>query len=111
VEPQTAVCLTETAVTALQREAESAGLLVVGSRGRGAAMASRLGSTAIVLTQQSSCPVIVVPSAFGGPFDVETGEPNPVRPAGQERGTWAGQPLPRHRPTTANFNSNGPRSV
>jgi nucleotide-binding universal stress UspA family protein len=35
VEPQTAVHLTETAVIALQGEAESAGLLVVGSRGRG----------------------------------------------------------------------------
>ena len=35
------------------------------------------------------------------------GELNPVRPAGQERGTWAGQPLPRHRPTTANSTSNG----
>jgi hypothetical protein len=31
----------------------------------------------------------------------------PPAPAGQERGTWAGQPLPRHRPTTANMNSNG----
>ena len=70
VEPQTAVYLKETAVIALQGEAESAGLLVVGSRGRGAAIASRLGSTAIVLTQQASCPVVVVP---GGPFDVETG--------------------------------------
>ena len=70
VEPQTAVYLTEAAVVALQGEAESAGLLVVGSRGRGAAIASRLGSTAIVLTQQASCPVVVVP---GGPFDVETG--------------------------------------
>ena len=73
VEPQTAVHLTETAVIALQGEAESAGLLVVGSRGRGGAIASRLGSTAIVLAQQASCPVVVVPSAFGGPFDVETG--------------------------------------
>ena len=73
VEPQTAVYLTETAVMALQGEAESAGLLVVGSRGRGGAIASRLGSTAIVLTQQASCPVVVVPSAFGGQFDVETG--------------------------------------
>src|SRR6202040_1292343 len=35
------------------------------------------------------------------------GEPNPAHPAGQERGNWAGQPLPRHRPTTANFTSNG----
>jgi hypothetical protein len=35
------------------------------------------------------------------------GEPNPVRPAGQERGRWAGQPLPRHRPTTACHTSNG----
>jgi IS605 OrfB family transposase len=25
------------------------------------------------------------------------GEPNPTRPAGQERGTWAGQPLSRHK--------------
>ena len=73
VEPQTAVHLTETAVIALQAEAESAGLLVVGSRGRGGAIASRLGSTAIVLTQQASCPVVVVPSAFGGQFGVETG--------------------------------------
>ena len=73
VEPQTAVYLKETAAIALQREAESAGLLVVGSRGQGAAIASRLGSTAIVLTQQASCPVVVVPSASGGPFDVETG--------------------------------------
>ena len=70
MEPQTAVYLKETAVIALQGEAESAGLLVVGSRGRGAAIASRLGSTAIVLTQQASCPVVVVP---GGPVDVETG--------------------------------------
>ena len=70
VEPQTAVYLKETAVVALQGESESAGLLVVGSRGRGGAIASRLGSTAIVLTQQASCPVVVVP---GGPFDVETG--------------------------------------
>ena len=70
VEPQTAVYLKESAVIALQGEAESAGLLVVGSRGRGAAIASRLGSTAIALTQQASCPVVVVP---GGPFDVETG--------------------------------------
>ena len=70
VEPQTAVYLKETAVIALQGEAESAGLLVVGSRGRGAAIASRLGSTAIVLTQQASCPVVVVP---GGPVDMETG--------------------------------------
>ena len=70
VEPQTAVYLKETAVMALQGEAESAGLLVVGSRGRGGAIASRLGSTAIVLTQQASCPVVVVP---GGRFDVETG--------------------------------------
>jgi nucleotide-binding universal stress UspA family protein len=70
VEPQTAVYLKESAAIALQGEAESAGLLVVGSRGRGAAIASRLGSTAIVLTQQASCPVVVVP---GGPFDVETG--------------------------------------
>jgi hypothetical protein len=31
----------------------------------------------------------------------------PPAPAGQERGTWAGQPLPRHRPTMANMNSNG----
>ena len=72
VEPQTAVYLKETAVIALQGEAESAGLLVVGSRGRGGAIASRLGSTAIVLTQQASCPVVVVPR-HGGPFDVETG--------------------------------------
>ena len=70
VEPQTAAYLKETAVVALQGESESAGLLVVGSRGRGGAIASRLGSTAIVLTQQASCPVVVVP---GGPFDVETG--------------------------------------
>jgi uncharacterized membrane protein YhhN len=35
------------------------------------------------------------------------GKPNPVRPAGQVRGTWAGQPLPRHRPIRANVNSNG----
>lgn len=70
VEPQTAVYLKESAAIALQGEAESAGLLVVGSRGRGAGIASRLGSTAIVLTQQASCPVVVVP---GGPFDVETG--------------------------------------
>ena len=73
MEPQTAVYLKETAAVALQREAESAGLLVVGSRGRGAGIASRLGSTAIVLTQQASCPVVVVPRASGGPFDVETG--------------------------------------
>jgi nucleotide-binding universal stress UspA family protein len=72
VEPQTAVYLTEAAVIALQGEAESAGLLVVGARGQGGAIASRLGSTAIVLTQQASCPVVVVPSAFGGPVDAET---------------------------------------
>src|ERR1700687_4190128 len=35
------------------------------------------------------------------------GEPNPAHPTGQERDNWAGQPLPRHRPTTANFTSNG----
>ena len=70
MEPQTAVYLTEAAAIALQGEAESAGLLVVGARGRGGAIASRLGSTAIVLTQHASCPVVVVP---GGPFDVETG--------------------------------------
>ena len=73
VEPQTAVYLKETAVMALQGESESAGLLVVGSRGLGGAIASRLGSTAIVLAQQASCPVVVVPSAFGAQFDVETG--------------------------------------
>jgi nucleotide-binding universal stress UspA family protein len=73
VEPQTAVYLRETAVIALQGEAESAGLLVVGSRGQGGAVASRLGSTAIALTQQASCPVVVVPGAFGGPVDEETG--------------------------------------
>ena len=73
MEPQTAVYLKETAVIALQGEAESAGLLVVGSRGRGGAIASRLGSTAIALTQQASCPVVVVPNAFGGPVDMETG--------------------------------------
>jgi nucleotide-binding universal stress UspA family protein len=73
VEPQTAVHLAETAVIALQGEAESAGLLVVGARGQGGAVASRLGSTAIVLTQQASCPVVVVPSAFGGRGDAETG--------------------------------------
>src|ERR1700736_2724946 len=39
------------------------------------------------------------------------GEPNPALPAGQERGNWAGQPLPRHRPTTANFTSNGQTDV
>jgi IS605 OrfB family transposase len=35
------------------------------------------------------------------------GEPNPACPAGQVRGNWAGQPLPRHRPPTANHSSNG----
>ncbi len=38
------------------------------------------------------------------------GEPNPARPAGQERGNCAGQPLPRHRPTTAKHTSNGLRT-
>jgi IS605 OrfB family transposase len=37
----------------------------------------------------------------------DTGNQIPSSPAGQERGTWAGQPLPRHRPPTANLNSNG----
>ena len=32
---------------------------------------------------------------------------NPACPAGQERGTRAGQPLPRHRPITANSKRNG----
>jgi nucleotide-binding universal stress UspA family protein len=72
VELQTAVYLRETAVIALLREAESAGLLVVGSRDRGGAIASRLGSTAIALTQDASCPVVVVPSTFGGLLDVAT---------------------------------------
>jgi nucleotide-binding universal stress UspA family protein len=71
VEPQTAVHLREPAVIALQRESESAGLLVVGSQGRGGAIGSRLGSTAIALTQQASCPVVVVPTAFGGPVGAE----------------------------------------
>jgi len=35
------------------------------------------------------------------------GEPNLARPAGQEHGYRAGQPLPRHRPPTANNTSNG----
>jgi IS605 OrfB family transposase len=34
-------------------------------------------------------------------------EPNPAHPAGEVRGTWAGQPLPRHRPPTASNMSNG----
>jgi hypothetical protein len=33
----------------------------------------------------------------------DAGNQIPPTPAGQERGTWAGQPLPRHRPTTANM--------
>jgi hypothetical protein len=37
------------------------------------------------------------------------GDPNPARPAGQVRRTWAGQPLPRHRPPLANHTSNGAR--
>jgi IS605 OrfB family transposase len=32
----------------------------------------------------------------------DTGNRIPSTPAGQERGTWAGQPLPRHRPTRPN---------
>src|SRR5882762_8997076 len=39
------------------------------------------------------------------------GDPNPACPAGQERGYWAGQPLPRHRSTMANYSSNGSRIV
>src|SRR5918998_4963053 len=39
------------------------------------------------------------------------GEPNPVRPAGQVRGTWTGQPLPRRRsPPMANDTSSGTRA-
>jgi nucleotide-binding universal stress UspA family protein len=73
VEPQTGVYVREPAVIALQRESESAGLLVVGSHGRGGAIGSRLGSTAIVLTQQASCPVVMVPSASGEPFEEDAG--------------------------------------
>jgi nucleotide-binding universal stress UspA family protein len=78
VEPQTAVYLREPAVIALQRESESAGLLVVGSQGRGGAIGSRLGSTAIALTQQASGPVVVVPTAFGGQIEAEETEVNVV---------------------------------
>jgi len=74
VEPQTAVYSREPAVIALRREAESARLLVVGSRGRGGAIESRLGSTAIALTQEAACPVVVVPTAVGGPLDAATGD-------------------------------------
>jgi nucleotide-binding universal stress UspA family protein len=74
VEPQTALYLREPAVIALKQEAESAHLLVVGSRGRGGAIESRLGSTAIALTQEASCPVVVVPTPVGGPFDAVTGD-------------------------------------
>ena len=74
VEPQTAVYLKETAAVALQREAESAGLRSSSARADGAGGLRRgSGSTAIVLTQQASCPVVVVPRASGGSFDVETG--------------------------------------
>jgi hypothetical protein len=38
-------------------------------------------------------------------------EPNLARPAGQEHGYRAGQPLLRHRPTTANNISNGLSSM
>ncbi len=74
VEARTAVHLREPAVLALQREAESAHLLVVGSRGRGGAIESRLGSTAIALTQEVSSPVVVVPTAAGGHFDRVQGD-------------------------------------
>ncbi len=63
VELQTAVHLSEPAVRALRREGETAELLVLGSRGGDGTVGSRLGSTAIAVTQEVSCPVVVVPSA------------------------------------------------
>jgi nucleotide-binding universal stress UspA family protein len=73
VKPQTAVYVKESAVAALRREAESAELLVLGSRGRSSAIESRLGSTAIALTQVASCPVVVVPTTAEDPFDAAAG--------------------------------------
>jgi nucleotide-binding universal stress UspA family protein len=102
VEPQTAVCLTETAVTALQREAESAGLLVVGSRGRGAAMA-RLGSTAIVLTQQSSARSLWCPAHSVGRSTWEQGNQIPSAPPDKNAAPGPGDRYPgtgQQRPTS-----------
>jgi nucleotide-binding universal stress UspA family protein len=73
VDVQTAVYLREPAVLALRREGESAELLVLGSRGGGGAVGSRLGSTAIAVTQEATCPVVVVPSAAERPPDDLTG--------------------------------------
>jgi nucleotide-binding universal stress UspA family protein len=70
---QTAVYLREPAVLALRREGESAELLVLGSRGGGSAVESRLGSTAIAVTQEATCPVVVVRSAAERPPDDATG--------------------------------------
>jgi nucleotide-binding universal stress UspA family protein len=69
VEPQTAVYVRETAVAALQREAESSDLLVLGSHGRSSAFESRLGSTAIALTQVAPCPVVIVRTTAEDPLD------------------------------------------
>jgi nucleotide-binding universal stress UspA family protein len=72
VQPQTAVYVRDSAVAALQREAESADLLVLGSRGRSSAI-ERVGSTAIALTQVASCPVVVVPTTVEDALDAAAG--------------------------------------
>ena len=74
VELQTAVHLREPAVLALRREGETAELLVLGSRGADGAVGSRLGSTAIAVTQEASCPVVVVPRAAEQSPDDLTGD-------------------------------------
>ena len=44
-------------------------LLVVGSRGRGAARSALLGSTSTALAARAACPVLIVPAAAGNAAD------------------------------------------